>query len=78
MSVSAPCAPVAPSTNTGYTVSSVELFAVAVNVVELTAELTSIAPIYASKAVPLTVIASASRVPSISALPEISKVAASN
>ena len=26
MSVSAPCEPVAPSTNTGYTVSSVELF----------------------------------------------------
>ena len=33
MSVSAPCDPVAPSTNTGYTVSSVELFAVTVKFV---------------------------------------------
>ena len=33
MSVSAPCVPVAPSTNTGYTVSSVELFALTVTLV---------------------------------------------
>ena len=32
-SVSAPCVPVAPSTKTGYTASSVELFAVTVTVV---------------------------------------------
>ena len=33
VSVSAPCVPVAPSTNTGYTVSSVELFALTVMLV---------------------------------------------
>ena len=37
MSVSIPCPPVAPSTKVGYTVSSVELFALAVTLVAVVA-----------------------------------------
>ena len=66
VSVSSPCVPVAPSTNTGNTVSSVELFAVIVEAV-------------AKEAVPvkLPVIAPVTpNVPLISALPLISIVVA--
>ena len=109
MSVSAPCEPVAPSTNTGYTVSLVELFAETVKlsavpvvswlrvptvksnvlsessyatVIPLSVFELTIAPtvsaIVSAKVTPSTVIASASKVPSTSTFPDMSKVAAAS
>jgi len=67
VSVSNPCVPVAPSTKTGYTVSSVLLLALIVAFVASVANATAILPV-PSKDVPPIVLAVASAV-AVAALP---------